>query len=564
MDNQELANIFYKIADILELKNVEWKPQAYRKAARSIESLTVSVDDIYKKNGINGLNDIPSVGIHIAKKIEEFIHKGKIQEYEKLKKEIPKGFYDLMEISGLGPKNIRKLYAKLNIKNISDLQKAIKNKKIENLFGFGQKTEEKFEQGIELFKKRKKRILLGDAYPLSQELISKIRDIKFVDKAEVAGSLRRKLETIGDFDILITTKNPGYVTDKFVELKDVKKVLAKGITKTSVLLKNDVQCDIRIIPEEKYGSALLYFTGNKEHNINLRKIAIKKGYKLSEYGLFKGNNVIASKTEKEIYNKLGFPYIDPELRENNDELIKKLPKLVSYSDIKGDLHVHTNYSDGINSLYEMISIAKKMNYQYIGITDHSKANAIANGLNDERLLKQLKEIDSLQDKFDIKILKGMEINIKSNGDLDLSDNLLKKLDYGIVSIHSSFNMDKNEMTSRIINALSHEKIKILGHPTARLINKRNPINIDFIKLFKFCYDNNKYLEINSQPERLDLNDINIREGLEYDVRFVVNTDSHDINSFNNIKYGIAQARRGWCGKENIINTLPLKEFLKKF
>ncbi|MDD5649468.1 MAG: DNA polymerase/3'-5' exonuclease PolX [Candidatus Nanoarchaeia archaeon] len=564
MNNQELANIFYKIADILELKNVEWKPQAYRKAARAIESLTNSLEDIYNKKGIEGLDNIPGIGIHIAKKIEEYIKIGKILEFEKLQKEIPKGFYDLMEISGLGPKSIRKLYAKLNIKSISDLQKAIKEKRIENLFGFGEKTEEKFEQGIELFNKRKKRILLGIAYPLSQSLISEIKNIKYVDKVEIAGSLRRRLETIGDFDILITSKNPNYVVSEFIKLKDVKKILVKGNTKVSVLLKNDVQCDLRIISEEKYGSALLYFTGNKDHNINLRKIAIKKGYKLSEYGLFKNDKVIASRTEKEIYNKLGFQYIEPELRENNGELNNKLPNLISYNDIKGDLHIHTNYSDGINSIYDMINAAQKRKYQYIGITDHSKARAIANGLNEERLLKQINEINKLQNKFDIKILKGMEIDIKVNGDIDLEDNLLKKLDYGIVSIHSSFNLDKQKMTSRIISALSNEKIKIFGHPTTRLINQRNPISIDFPKLFKFCSENNKFIEINSQPDRLDLNDINIREGLRYKVKFVINTDSHNVNSFDYIKYGIAQARRGWCEKKDIINTLSLKEFLKKF
>jgi len=565
MKNQEIADILYRIADILELQEVEWKPQAYRKAARSLESLTTPVEDIYKRNGLKSLDEIPGIGLGISKKIEEFLKTGKIHEFEKLKKQMPRGFDDMMEIMGLGPKKIRVLYKKLNIKNIRDLQRAIKGKKIEKLYGFGERTEEKLSEGIELFKKRRDRVLLGVAYPIAASLADEIKKINPYGKVQVAGSLRRMLETIGDFDILITTKNPAQVVNKFVKLKDVKEILAKGQTKASVLLKNNMQCDIRVVPEEKYGSALQYFTGSKEHSIELRKIAIKKGCKLSEYGLFKGNKLAASRTEKEIYNKLGFPYIEPELRENRGELKEKLPKLINYDEINGDLHVHSNYSDGLNSIEEMVQAARKLNYKYIGITDHSRARAIANGLDDEKVLKQIDEIRRLRAKLeDIKILHGMEIDIKANGDLDLSDSMLKKLDFGIASVHSSFNMDRNEMTSRIIKALSHEKIKIFGHPLSRLINQRNSINIDFPRLFKHCADNNKFLEINSQPERLDLNDINIKGGLKYKVKYVINTDSHNTNSLNWIKYGIAQARRGWCPAKNVINTLPLKEFLKKF
>ncbi|MBS3154879.1 DNA polymerase/3'-5' exonuclease PolX [Candidatus Woesearchaeota archaeon] len=561
MKNQELAEIFYQIADILELLGVEWKPQAYRKAASFLESLTTPIEDIYKKNGLKGLDKLPGIGKSIAEKIEEYIKTGKIKEFKKLKKQVPKGFYDLMEIGGLGPKKISKLYKKLNIKNVKDLQKAIKEKTIEKLYGFGQRTEEKLSEGVELFKKRKERFLLGEVYPLAMSLVSELKNIKYVQKVEVAGSLRRMLETIGDIDILITAGNLNYVINEFTKLKDVKEILAKGPTKASVLLKNNMQCDIRVLPENQYGSALLYFTGNKAHNIELRKIAIKQGYKLSEYGLFKGNKIVASKTEQDIYSKLGFSYIEPELREDHGELHGKLPKLISYDDIKGDLHVHTNYSDGMNTIKEMVSAAQKLKYEYIAITDHSKTRKIAGGLSDDELLKQINEIKKLQSQFKIKILTGMEIDIKANGDLDLSDNLLKKIDIPIASIHSSFNMNKNEMTSRIIKALS--PAKIFGHPTARLINKRNPINIDFPRLFKYCSDNKKYLEINSHPDRLDLNDINIREGLKYGVKYVIDTDSHDVNSLNYMGYGIAQARRGWCRKEDIINILSLREFLKK-
>ncbi|MDD5133630.1 MAG: DNA polymerase/3'-5' exonuclease PolX [Candidatus Nanoarchaeia archaeon] len=564
MLNLEISRIFYEIADILEIKEVEWKPRAYRNAARSIESLTKDVKEIYKNEGLKGLQEIPGIGEALALKIEEYIKTGKIHEYEKLKSSMPKGFSELMNISGLGPKKIRKLYKELDIKNVSDLQKAIQKRKLENIYGFGEKTEENIFKSIELLKESKKRFLLGIAYPIATLVKEKLQKLKEVNQVEIAGSLRRMQETIGDVDILVTSTNHKKVIETFVKFPEVRRILAKGETRASVILEEDIQCDLRVVNKNQFGSALQYFTGSKDHSIALRKIAIKKGYKLSEYGLFKGKKVVASRTEKEIYNKLGFPYIEPELRENRGELIKKIPNIISYNEIKGDLHIHTKATDGTASILEMANAAKSLGHEYIAITDHSKSSAIVNGLSESQLLKQIEEIKNLNKKIKgIKILSGSEVNILKNGDLDYSDNILKKLDVVLIGIHNGFKMSKQDMTKRILNALDNENANILVHPTGRLLNQRAPYEVDLNKIFKFCSDKNKILEIDSSLDRLDLNDINIKRAIENRVKLVIDTDSHSVKSLNNIKYGIAQARRGWCTSKDIVNTLPLKEFLKK-
>ncbi|MFA5175767.1 MAG: DNA polymerase/3'-5' exonuclease PolX [Candidatus Nanoarchaeia archaeon] len=564
MLNLEISRIFYEIADILEIKEVEWKPRAYRNAARSIESLTKDVKEIYKNEGLKGLQEIPGIGEALALKIEEYIKTGKIHEYEKLKSSMPKGFSELMNVSGLGPKKIRKLYKELDIKNVSDLQKAIQKRKLENLYGFGEKTEENIFKSIELLKESKKRFLLGIAYPIATSVKEKLQKLKEVNQVEIAGSLRRMQETIGDVDILVTSANHKKVIETFVKFPEVKRILAKGETRASVILEEDIQCDLRVVNQNQFGSALQYFTGSKDHSIALRKIAIKKGYKLSEYGLFKGKKVVASRTEKEIYNKLGFPYIEPELRENRGELIKKIPKIISYNEIKGDLHIHTKATDGTASILEMANAAKSLGHEYIAITDHSKSSAIVNGLSESQLLKQIEEIKNLNKKIKgIKILSGSEVNILKNGDLDYSENILKKLDVVLIGIHNGFKMSKQDMTKRILNALDNENANILVHPTGRLLNHRIPYEVDLNKIFKFCSDNNKILEIDSSFDRLDLNDINIKRAIENGVKLVIDTDSHSVKSLNNIKYGIAQARRGWCTSKDIVNTLPLNKLLKE-
>jgi len=569
MKNQELVRIFYDIADILEIKNVEWKPLAYRKAARAIEVLGEDVEEIYKKDGIKGLKEIPGVGERIAEKIEEFIKTNKIKEYEKLKKTIPRHLTELMEIPGLGAKKAKKLYERLHIKSIKELEKAAKQHKISGLETFKEKSEENILKGIELIKKGKGRILLGVALPMARNIIEELKTLKDVKDISVAGSLRRMEETIGDIDILAISSNPKKVMDKFTSLKEVSRILAMGETKSMVILENGMQADIRVLDKKSYGAALQYFTGNKGHNIRLRELAIKKGYKLNEYGLFKKDKYICGRTEGEIYKNLGLDYIEPELRNNTNELElaknRKLPKLVKLGEIKGDLHVHTKDSDGDNTIEEMCREAINLGYEYICISDHSKTRAIANGMKEEELLKQIREIDRLNKRFKrFRIFKGCEVDILNDGNLDFSDDILKRLDIVGAAVHSGFKMSESKMTERIIKALKDKYVKILYHPTGRLINQREPYQVDLNSLFDVAKEKKKFLEINGMINRLDLDDYNIKKAVEKGVRLVLGTDSHSKEHLRFMEYGVSQARRGWCEKKDIVNALSLKELVRLF
>ncbi len=561
MKNQEIAKIFYDMADILELLSVEWKPRAYRRAAQSIELLSEDIEIIYKKGGLKKIEEIPGVGERIGEKIIEYLKTGKIKEYNKLKKKLPKGLIDLMEVSTLGPKKTKVLYEKLKIKNIKQLEKAIKKHKVAKLEHFGLKTEENIQKGIGLFKKRGRRLSLGTALSLSNELIKSLSYLKEIDRIEAAGSLRRMQETIGDIDILATTSSPRKVMDFFVRLPQVKGVLAKGLKKSMVILENGAQADLRIVRPLEFGAALQYFTGNKQHNIKLRQIAIKKGYKLNEYGLFKGDKKIAGATEKEVYKKLNLPYLPPEIRHGQKELeLKSVPRLVKLEDIKGDFHIHTKYSEGANTIMEIVSAAKNLKYSYIAVTDHSKARAIANGMPESRLLKQIKEIDMLNKKLkNFKIFKSAEVDIKKDGSLDYSDIILRKLDFAVAAVHSSFNLSEREQTKRIIKALENKYVRVLAHPSCRLIGFREEIRFNLSKVLDVAKANNKFLEINANAQRLDLRDVYINEAVENKNKLVVSTDAHSTDSLNFMLLGVAQARRGFAGKRDIINTLNLRE-----
>jgi len=473
-----------------------------------------------------------------------------------------------MQVRGLGAKRAKLLYKKLKIKSIKELEKAAKTHKISKLPAFKEKTEENILQSIELFKKSGSRALLGIAMPIANNIINELKKSKYINKISVAGSLRRKLETIGDIDILVTSNKPEKVMDLFTNLNDVQRILAKGSTKSMVLLKNNMQADMRVIPDKSFGAALQYFTGNKEHNIKLREIAIKKGLKLNEYGLFKKEKYIAGKTEEEIYKALGLRYMEPELRENTGEieasLKNKLPKLVTLQDIKGDLHMHTNVTDGNNTIEEMAKAAQNLGYEYICISDHSKSTYIAHGLKENQLLEHIKNIRKIQKKFKIRIFTGSEVDILENGSLDYSDNILKKLDIVSVSVHSRFKMTQQEITNRIIKALENKYVHILNHPTSRLINEREPLNLDLDKIFQVAAEKKKILEINSFPDRLDLKDFHIKKAKEYGCKFSISTDSHTANNLRYMELGVSQARRGWCEKQDIINALSLKEIEKLF
>ncbi|MEK6857860.1 MAG: DNA polymerase/3'-5' exonuclease PolX [Nanoarchaeota archaeon] len=563
MTNLQIAQIFYEIADLLELQGIDWKPNAYRKAARSIEALQQDVSEIYSTKGFKGLLEISGVGEGLGKKIEEFIETGKIREYEKVKSSIPEGVEELMHVQSLGPKKAFRLYNELGIKNVSQLERAAKEGKISILKGFGEKSEKDILEGLDLVRKGKERMLLGNALPIARQLEFYLRKINGVESVQVAGSIRRRKETVKDIDILVIAKNPEKVMNAFSSMPNISKVLAKGETKCSVILKEGLNADVRIVPKKSYGAAMQYFTGNKDHNIIMRQMAIKKGWKLNEYGLFnlKTNKQLAGETEEQVYKKLGLNYIEPELRENTDELKTKLPKLIQYNSIKGDLHLHTNWSDGNNTTEEMVNAAIKLGYEYIAITDHSKSERIANGLDEKRLAKHIEEIELLQKKYpQIKILKGAEVDILRDGELDYADKTLSQLDVVVTSVHSGFKMNKEEMTKRILSALDNPHTTILGHPTGRLINQRNPYEVDMSKVINSAKENNVLLEINSFPSRLDLNDVNIKSAVESGAKLCINTDSHSKEHLNLIEFGIAQARRGWAEEKDVVNTWKWREF----
>jgi len=573
MRNQEIAKIFYGIASYLETESVAFKPYAYEKAAINLETLEEDVEEIYKKGGLKALKSLPGVGKSIAGKIEEYLKTNKIKYYEQLKKKMPFNLEEIIAVEGMGPQKAKVLYQKLGIKNIKDLEKAAKAGKIARLFGFGEKTEKNIIEGIAFLKRSKGRFLLGEILPKAKEVYEELKSLKEVEGIDYCGSLRRMKETIGDVDFLVVSRKPQIVMDFFVSLPGVIKIWGKGNTKASVRMREGFDMDIRVVPKRSYGSAIQYFTGSKEHNIVTRKIAIDKGLKLSEYGLFRGSKMIGGENEKEIYKKLGMEWMPPELRENQGEieaaLRHELPEIVSYKDIKGDLHCHSDWDGGSNSIKEMAEAAQKMGYEYIGIADHTKFLRIEHGLDEKQLVQQRKEIDKLNKKFQVssfkfQVLQGCEANILFDGSIDIKDEALKKLDFVIAGVHSSFKMEKTKMTERIIRAMKNPHVDIISHPTGRLLKRRDEYQIDFDKILKVAKGTGTILEINSYPERLDLNDQNIRRAKTAGVKMVINTDSHRKDQLRFIEFGVSQARRGWAEKEDIINTQPLDKLLKFF
>lgn len=567
MKNQEIAQIFYEIADYLKMEEVAFKPYAYQKAALTLETLEEDIEDIYKKGGIRALEEIPGVGKSIAEKIEEYLKTGRIKYYEEFKRKIPVNLEEITAVEGMGPRKAKVLYQKLGIRNLKDLEKAAKSHKIAPLFGFGDKTEKNILEGIVFLKRDRGRFLLGEIWPAVKEIYEKLKSLKGVEEVSPAGSLRRMKETIGDVDFLVISKNPKKVMDFFVSLPGVIKIWGKGTTKASVRMKEDFDMDIRVVPKKSYGSALQYFTGSKEHNIVTRKIAMDKGMKLSEYGLFKGKRMIAGGTEESIYRTLGMDWMPPEMRENQGEielaLGHKLPKIIDYDDIKGDLHCHSRWDGGVNTILQMAEEARKMGYEYIGIADHTKFLRIEHGLDEKKLVQQRKEINDLNKKFkNFRILQGCETNIMPDGSIDIKDEALKKLDYVIAGVHSSFKMEKSQMTERITKAMKNPNVDVISHPTGRILQRRDEYQIDFDKILRVAKETGTTLEINAFPERLDLNDQNIRRAKVAGVKMIINTDSHQKDQLRFIEFGIAQARRGWAEKEDIINTQPLEKLLK--
>ena len=564
--NQELVKILREISVLLEIKGVEFKPQAYEKVAHSIEMLEEDVKEIYKKGGIEALEKISGVGRGIAEKIEEYIKEHRIKDYLSLKKELPVDIDGLSVVEGVGPKMILKLYEELKIKTRDQLEKAARAGKLKSIEGFGQKTEENILRSIDFLKKEHGRFILGFVMPEVRAIVEKIKKVDGVEKAEFAGSIRRMQETVGDLDILVISKKPSAVMDFFVSMSEVEAVYAKGDTKSSIRLKLGMDADLRVLPPESFGAALQYFTGDKYHNIELRQIAIKQGYKLNEYGLYKDKKIMAGQTEEEIYQKLGFAWMPPELRANRGELEaareNKLPKLIEYSDLVGDLQVQTDWTDGDNSIKEMAEAAQKIGLKYICITDHTKTLAMTGGSDEKKLLRQMAAIDEVNREFQgpgFKVLKGAEVNIMKDGTLDIDDETLAKLDVAGVSVHSNFNMSEKDMTARIIRATENPNVDILFHPTGRVIKRREAYKVDMDELLKTAKRTKTVMEIDAFPDRLDLRDEHIRKAVQAGVKLSIDSDAHAPAHFPYLEYGIAQARRGWATRNDIINAWDLEK-----
>ena len=568
MRNQEIAEIFNNIADILEIKSENrFRIRAYRKAAETLENLTKDVEEVAKNKA---LSDLSGIGKDLAGKIEEYIKKGKIKAYEDLKKSIPKPILQLMTIPGVGPKRAKLLCDKLKIKNIKDLKKKAEEGKIEGISGLKEKTRANILRGIDFLKKSEGRTPLRTAVNICDEIISRLKKIPEVKNISPAGSLRRMKETVRDIDILVASNNPEKVMNVFAKLPQVKENPVHGPTKSSVITKDKIQVDLRVVEPASFGAALCYLTGSKSHNIALRKMAVGKGLKINEYGIFrvKTNKKIAGKDEKEIYAALNLAYVPPELREDKGEidaaLKDKLPHLVDLGDIKGDLHVHSKSSDGFLKLEEIASTCKDMGYEYVIITDHSKTLRIARGLSEKDLTLNVKKIRKLNKKLKgIRLLAGSEVDILKDGKMDYKDSILKELDFVIAAVHSGFKQSKAVLTTRIIKAMENKHVNMIAHPTGRLMGVRDAYEVDTEKIFKVAKATNTALEINAYPERLDLDDNATRRAKELGVMIGIATDAHKKKHFGNMIFGVSVARRGWLEKKHILNAFRLDEFLKR-
>lgn len=565
MRNLEIAQIFREIAKILEVKGDNpFRIRAYERAAMNIESLSEDVDKFIREDK---LREVPGIGADLENKIKEIAATGKCKAYETLKKSIPAGVLELLNIPGVGPKTAGLLYKELKIKDIAGLQQAIQKGKLKGIFGIKEKTIENIQKGIDLVKKGKERMTLAQAMQAADEFTAALEKLAQAKKVTVAGSLRRRKETVRDIDILVISDQPQKIMSAFVSLPPVKEVLAKGGTKASVRTKDDVQVDCRVLEDKSFGAALLYFTGSKNFNIKIRRLAIKKGFKVNEYGIFKNDKFIVGKTEEEVFKLLGLPYIEPELREDNGEIElaqkNKLPRLIELKDIKGDLHIHSKWSDGGNSIEEMALACQKRGYTYCALTDHSQGLKVAGGLSLAELRKKKLEIDKLNKKLKgLRILYGTEVDIDSDGRLDYNDGTLKEFDVVVAAIHTGFKQSRQQLTKRIISACKNKSVHIIAHPTGRLWGSREAYDIDFGEVFKAARDTNTHLEINSFPQRLDLNDHHCRMAKEAGVKVAINTDAHTTEQLLGMDLGVAVGRRGWLAMEDVINTLPLTELLK--
>jgi len=564
--NARVSQVLYQIGEILTIKEDRFRSRAFNTAAQRIVSLT---EDISKIRDRGELQDIPGVGKGIAAVIEEFLETRGSKVLEELEASLPPGIRDMMRLEGIGPKKAVRLEKELGISSLDDLDKAAKGGRIQGLKGFGEKTEANILEAIEELKSRQDRFLLGAVLPVIDEIKAYMAASDAVLAVEVAGSARRRRDTVGDLDVLVSSIRPDVVSERFVSMPPVIRVVSHGSTKSTVVMENFLQVDLRVVPPESYGAALQYFTGSKDHNVKLRTLAVKAGYKLNEYGLFhRGTDeFVAGADEEGIYRALGMDLMPPELRENRGEIEAAiegtLPNLVTMEDIKGDFHIHSTWSEGTASIEAMAEKARSLGLKYMAICDHTKSLYIANGLDEDRLREQMKEIDGLNGGLDgFTILKGTECDILSDGRMDLPDSLLGDLDFVVGSVHSAFRQDINTMTDRIIKAIHNENVDCIGHPTGRLIQKRRAYDVDLEKVFEAAAEQGVMMEINAYPERLDLDDINCRAAMEQGVTVVIGTDSHAPSQMEFMPLGVSVARRGWLEAENVANTYALDDFLR--
>lgn len=564
--NSEIAAVFNTIADLLEISNDNpFRIRAYRNAARVVSGLSKNAEELLSE-GFD-LAELPGIGKDLASKIKTIVKTGKLPLLNQLKKRIPAVLTELLKIDGLGPKRVRQLYQECGIRSMDDLTHSIESGQLLELKGFGDKLVQKIRGGMSRVDEYSKRMLLADAFSIAESIKRHLKKSPAILRMECAGSFRRRKETVGDLDFVVDATNNLKAIEHFLKFDEIQEVVSHGETRSTVRLHSGIQVDLRAVKAASYGAALLYFTGSQAHNIAIRKLAIQKKLKINEYGVFKGTKAIAGKTEKDVYQQIGLEYIEPELREDRGEIpaakAGKLPQLITQDNIRGDLHCHTKATDGNASLEAMVNKAKESGYEYIAITDHSKHLAVARGFDRKRLLEQIKAIDKLNAKLKgIVILKSIEVDILEDGKLDLPNSVLKELDLTVCAVHSNFNLSKTKQTQRILRAMDNPYFNILAHPTCRLINQREACQLDLEKIMHAAKERGCILEVNSQPERMDLDDIHCRMAKDIGVKLVISTDSHSTAQMENMRFGVFQARRGWLEAKDVLNTRGLQEFRK--
>jgi DNA polymerase (family 10) len=564
--NADIANVFDEIADYLEIDGENpFRVRAYRNAARTVRGLGPELKDMVAQK--EDLSQLPGIGKELTAKIHEILNTGTARALKKLQAKIPPEVRQILKLPNLGPKRVRVLYHDLKIQSLDELRQAAKDGRIRELPGFGKKTENQLLAAVEAHAERELRFKIADVRPFAESLLSALKKVEGVKQVVVAGSYRRSVETVGDLDILVIADKDSLVMDRFVAYEDVADVLSKGMTRSSVVLRTGLQVDLRRVEEKSFGAALQYFTGSQAHNIAVRRLGRQRGLKINEYGVFKFDERVAGDSEESVYNSVGLSYIPPELRENRGEIDasreKRLPRLVKLDDIKGDLHVHTNASDGRHSLKDMALAAKQRRLQYIAVAEHSQLLAFAGGLDESRLLKQMDEIDRLSEELEgVHILKSIEVDILEDGRLDLQNDVLEKLDLVVASVHSNFDLPEDRQTARILRAMDNPYFTILAHPSGRLIDQREAYKVDMEKVIRQAAERGCFIELNARPKRLDLVDIYCQVAKDLGVLISINSDAHRVDDFDHLRYGVGQARRGWLGKGDVLNTRSLAKLRK--